>query len=129
MSDIKKNSFGNWWYVDKSCVEEGCLTLIDACENEYNMGHGSEIRRCTEHYHAAARMRTNRQPIHPITEELKRHWKHRIGKEEKLSLNLWGKQTSSAPLASHAGHCTALLSRLRSMLIKLVMPPRTGWRR
>ena len=27
-------------------------------------------------------------------------WKHRIGKEEKLSLNLWGKQTSSAPLAA-----------------------------
>ena len=27
-------------------------------------------------------------------------WKHRIAKEEKLSLDLWGKQTTKAPLAA-----------------------------
>ena len=71
----RSNSRGNWWYVDDPCIEEGCNTLIDSCDNEYTYhSKGQRIIRCREHYLKLNKERNDINPRHPDTNQRIQDW-------------------------------------------------------
>ena len=88
MEDIRRNSFGNWWSVWRTCKAEDCDTLIDRCDNEYPYSApGQQILRCREHYDSAhnARAAVN----NPIAAEA---YKLAGGKDAYDALPKYGKE-------------------------------------